>query len=151
MSFILQRVINCLEHMSFSLFCYMQAPHCPVVVSGTLSLSLSLLSLSLPADRSEDTVIVFLFHLFYTQDQETALQWRTRLSIGVDTARGIVHLHTTFEKPLIHRDIKSANILLDHQMVPKVRWHKILVVMERESAGIVLPEREVSECDMAPC
>jgi serine/threonine protein kinase len=65
--------------------------------------------------------MVFLFHLPCTQDQETALQWQTRLSIGVDTARGIVHLHAAFEKPLIHRDIKSANILLDHQLVPKVR------------------------------
>jgi serine/threonine protein kinase len=65
--------------------------------------------------------MVFLFDLFYNQDQETALQWRTRLSIGLDTARGIVHLHTAFEKPLIHRDIKSANILLDDKLVPKVR------------------------------
>lgn len=36
------------------------------------------------------------------------------------TAEAIVHLHTAFEKPLIHRDIKSANILLDCSNRPKV-------------------------------
>jgi serine/threonine protein kinase len=41
-----------------------------------------------------------------------------------------VHLHTAFEKPLIHRDIKSANILLDHQLVPKV--------MERSAGNMLL-------------
>ncbi|XP_013418258.1 interleukin-1 receptor-associated kinase 4-like [Lingula anatina] len=43
-----------------------------------------------------------------------------RLEIVKGTARGIVFLHTFDEKPLIHRDIKSANILLDCNMVPKV-------------------------------
>lgn len=35
-------------------------------------------------------------------------------------AKGIRFLHYDKEKPLIHRDIKSANVLLDNQMIPKV-------------------------------
>ncbi|PNF26888.1 Interleukin-1 receptor-associated kinase 4 [Cryptotermes secundus] len=85
------------------------------------------------------------------KDQETALQWRTRLSIGVDTARGIVHLHTTFEKPLIHRDIKSANILLDHQMVPKLGDFG-LVRLGQQSNSMTMPTTTVlgTSAYMAP-
>ncbi|ELU11912.1 hypothetical protein CAPTEDRAFT_102937, partial [Capitella teleta] len=43
-----------------------------------------------------------------------------RISIAVCTARAIVHLHTHKSTPLIHRDIKTANILLDANMTPKL-------------------------------
>ncbi|XP_021924264.1 probable LRR receptor-like serine/threonine-protein kinase At1g51810 isoform X3 [Zootermopsis nevadensis] len=49
-----------------------------------------------------------------------ALQWHVRLNIALGTARGILYLHTAYEKPLIHRDVKSANILLDQHLVPKL-------------------------------
>lgn len=48
------------------------------------------------------------------------LSWQTRIQIGEGAARGIVHLHTYQERPLVHRDIKSANILLDKDFTPKV-------------------------------
>lgn len=49
-----------------------------------------------------------------------ALSWSQRLSIAVGTARGLQFLHTINEKPLIHGDIKSANILLDSNYKPKI-------------------------------
>ncbi|XP_076933694.1 putative receptor-like protein kinase At5g39000 [Bidens hawaiensis] len=44
------------------------------------------------------------------------LTWKQRISICVDAARGLDHLHNHVAKNqrVIHRDIKSANILLDH-------------------------------------
>ncbi|KAJ0919203.1 putative protein kinase RLK-Pelle-CrRLK1L-1 family [Helianthus annuus] len=44
------------------------------------------------------------------------LTWRQRISICVDAARGLNHLHNHVAKNqrVIHRDIKSGNILLDH-------------------------------------
>ncbi|XP_043203191.1 interleukin-1 receptor-associated kinase 4-like isoform X2 [Amphibalanus amphitrite] len=50
----------------------------------------------------------------------TPLPWARRLEVAVGTARGVVHLHTSRERPLIHRDIKSANILLDDNFTAKV-------------------------------
>nr|ADB97921.2 symbiosis receptor kinase SymRK [Arachis hypogaea] len=48
------------------------------------------------------------------------LDWPTRLSIALGAARGLAYLHTFPGRPVIHRDIKSSNILLDHSMCAKV-------------------------------
>ncbi|XP_065347672.1 pelle-like serine/threonine-protein kinase pik-1 [Cloeon dipterum] len=48
------------------------------------------------------------------------LSWYQRFEITRGTARGLQFLHTKGEKPLIHGDIKSANILLDANMKPYI-------------------------------
>ncbi|ALC47495.1 pll, partial [Drosophila busckii] len=48
------------------------------------------------------------------------LTWQQRLNIALGTAKGIYFLHTARSKPLIHGDIKPANILLDQCLQPKI-------------------------------
>lgn len=55
------------------------------------------------------------------------LDWKLRMKLGTDVANGLVYLHTSFETPFIHRDIKSANILLDNKFVAKVKNYKYLI------------------------
>ncbi|KAK1571627.1 hypothetical protein Q3G72_020349 [Acer saccharum] len=43
-----------------------------------------------------------------------------RMSIALASAKGILYLHTEADPPVIHRDIKSTNILLDHKFTAKV-------------------------------
>jgi serine/threonine protein kinase len=48
------------------------------------------------------------------------LDWKTRLRITLGSARGLAYLHELADPPIIHRDIKSTNILLDEKLKPKV-------------------------------
>ncbi|KAI3461252.1 hypothetical protein Pfo_017915 [Paulownia fortunei] len=48
------------------------------------------------------------------------LSWTRRLNIALDVARGLEYLHTLAHQSFIHRDLKSANILLDDDFRAKV-------------------------------
>ncbi|XP_078148859.1 leucine-rich repeat receptor protein kinase HPCA1-like [Carex rostrata] len=48
------------------------------------------------------------------------LDWKMRLQIALGSARGLAYLHELADPPIIHRDIKSTNILLDENFNAKV-------------------------------
>nr|CAD1833556.1 unnamed protein product [Ananas comosus var. bracteatus] len=48
------------------------------------------------------------------------LDWRTRLRIALDCARGLEFLHEQTAPAVIHRDFKCSNILLDHNYRAKI-------------------------------
>jgi serine/threonine protein kinase len=48
------------------------------------------------------------------------LTWPQRLRITVGIARGLAFLHSALPNPLVHRDVKTANILLNGDLEAKV-------------------------------
>lgn len=48
------------------------------------------------------------------------LNWKERFDIVVGTAEGIAFLHGGANIRIIHRDIKSSNVLLDENHLPKI-------------------------------
>ncbi|XP_071698513.1 probable serine/threonine-protein kinase PBL21 [Rutidosis leptorrhynchoides] len=59
-------------------------------------------------------------HLFDLGPHQEPLDWRTRLKIAVGAARGLEYLHCKANPPVIYRDLKSSNILLDNDFNPKL-------------------------------
>ena len=52
--------------------------------------------------------------------RSSLLNWRKRFEIIIGIARGILYLHQDSRLRIIHRDLKTSNVLLDGEMNPKI-------------------------------
>ncbi|XP_021755330.1 cysteine-rich receptor-like protein kinase 5 [Chenopodium quinoa] len=59
-------------------------------------------------------------YLSVSQTKQASLNWQIRCNIIVGIARGLLYLHEDSPLKVIHRGLKSSNILLDEHMNPKI-------------------------------
>lgn len=75
--------------------------------------------------RSRELLLVYEFvpngtvadHLHGEQASSSLLTWPIRMNIAIETASALVYLHAS---DIIHRDVKTTNILLDNNFAVKV-------------------------------
>ena len=76
--------------------------------------------------KSRFSALLFLFVirifniLFYVDLNQAPLEWETRYQIAIGTAKGLHYLHKGCQRRIIHRDIKSSNVLLTQDFEPQV-------------------------------
>ncbi|KAF6996953.1 hypothetical protein CFC21_013225 [Triticum aestivum] len=59
-------------------------------------------------------------HIVGGDHNARCLTWRQRLQIAVESAQGLEYLHKGCNPPLIHRDVKATNILLNMRLEAKI-------------------------------
>ncbi|GLJ48961.1 hypothetical protein SUGI_1033040 [Cryptomeria japonica] len=62
---------------------------------------------------------------------QMALRWLMRYKIALDAARGLSYMHHDCSPPILHRDVKSSNILLDEDFAAKIADFGVSRVVDR--------------------
>lgn len=65
------------------------------------------------------------------------LDWKRRLRVILGTAKGIAYLHELADPPIVHRDIKSSNVLLDERLNAKVSDFGLSKLLGEDGRGMV--------------
>ncbi|KAG0479633.1 hypothetical protein HPP92_010491 [Vanilla planifolia] len=61
-----------------------------------------------------------LHDILHFSDDSSILTWNARVKVALGTARALEYLHEVCSPPVVHRSLKSANILLDEELSPHI-------------------------------
>ncbi|KEH38797.1 putative protein kinase RLK-Pelle-SD-2b family [Medicago truncatula] len=74
--------------------------------------------------------------IFKNKKSEFLLDWDTRFSIALGTAKGLAYLHQECDSKIVHCDIKPENVLLDDHFIAKVSDFGLAKLMNREESHV---------------
>ncbi|RVW32235.1 G-type lectin S-receptor-like serine/threonine-protein kinase SD2-5 [Vitis vinifera] len=74
--------------------------------------------------------------IFKNNRKDLLLDWETRFSIALGTAKGLAYLHEECDPRIIHCDIKPENVLLDDNYLAKVSDFGLAKLMNRDQSHV---------------
>ncbi|CAN4087166.1 unnamed protein product [Withania somnifera] len=78
------------------------------------------------------------------------LPWSVRLRIAIGVAQGLTYLHKDYLPHLLHRNLKSTNILLDADYEPKITDFALDRIVGEAAFKTSLVSNAASSCYLAP-
>ncbi|PIN10653.1 Serine/threonine protein kinase [Handroanthus impetiginosus] len=66
-------------------------------------------------------------------DSPVVLDWPVRLNIAIGAAQGLCYMHHDCTPPIIHRDVKSSNILLDSDFKAKIADFGLAKILKKKN------------------
>ncbi|CAL5193497.1 unnamed protein product [Lathyrus oleraceus] len=82
--------------------------------------------------------------------QNFQLHWGIRLKIAIGVAQGLAYLHKDYVPHLVHRNVKSKNILLDVNFEPKLTHFALDRIVGEAAFQSILDSEATSSCYIAP-
>ncbi|XP_038717431.1 protein STRUBBELIG-RECEPTOR FAMILY 5-like isoform X1 [Tripterygium wilfordii] len=74
--------------------------------------------------------------LHLSDDFSKPLTWNTRVRIALGTARAVEYLHEVCSPSVVHKNIKSSNILLDSELNPRLSDYGLANFHQRTSQNL---------------
>ncbi|KAK4353459.1 hypothetical protein RND71_028977 [Anisodus tanguticus] len=78
-------------------------------------------------------------HLLDLKEDKEPLDWLSRMKIALGAANGLEYLHEKTNPPIIYRDLKGANILLDKDFNPRLSDYGLAKLAGGESKSNMSP------------
>ncbi|MQM01919.1 hypothetical protein Taro_034679 [Colocasia esculenta] len=79
-----------------------------------------------------------LFEVLHQKKEPIVLDWEVRYNIALGIAHGLAYLHHDCVPQIIHRDIKSDNILMDSELTPKIGDFGTAKMVDGSDSGLTM-------------